>query len=138
MFQYGWYLRRIGLCMEHAANLRLQQSNLTVSQMHMLMMLSGEPGEMARLKELESRFHAAQSTVAGIAQRLEKKGLIESLAAPEDRRVKLVRLTDAGRALTETCHADIRQNNERLVSALNEEERGQLAVLLQKVYETVK
>jgi DNA-binding MarR family transcriptional regulator len=64
---------------------------------------------------------------------LEGMGLIERLPDPTDRRGRLVALTDKGRELVDTAVTDHLANEERLLSALNAEEREQLAGLLRKL-----
>jgi DNA-binding MarR family transcriptional regulator len=64
---------------------------------------------------------------------LEGMGLIERLPDPTDRRGRLVVLTDKGRELVDTAVTDHLANEERLLSALNAEEREQLAGLLRKL-----
>ena len=49
--------------------------------------------------ELAQRMHCDSSNITGIVDRLTERGLVERRAAERDRRVKLVALTDEGRAL---------------------------------------
>lgn len=135
---YGWYIKRIDNALGKEANHNLQSHNLTFQQSHALVMLSHAPERTLPLKELESRFGAAQSTVAGLVARLEKKGLVEALQSPEDRRIKLVRLTDEGEAMHQNCHQDVVNSENRLTALLTQSEKETLLVLLQKLYEAVK
>ena len=74
------------------------------------------------------------SNITGVVDRLEARGLIERQPHPDDRRVKLLALTRAGRAI----RADL---NERLFTtvtlfeALTPDEQRELAALLTKVLE---
>ncbi|HWW45953.1 MAG TPA: MarR family transcriptional regulator [Acidimicrobiia bacterium] len=74
------------------------------------------------------------SNITGVVDRLEARGLIERQPHPEDRRIKLLALTRAGRAI----RADL---NERLFTtvtlfeALTDAEQEQLAALLTKIVE---
>jgi DNA-binding MarR family transcriptional regulator len=65
--------------------------------------------------------------------RLEEMGLVERLPDPDDRRGRLVGLTDKGRALVDAAVVDHLENEERLLSALDADERDQLAGLLRKL-----
>jgi len=51
------------------------------------------------MRELAGELHCDPSNVTGIADRLEDRGLMSRDVRAEDRRVKLLSLTDAGRAL---------------------------------------
>lgn len=135
---YGWYIKRIGNALAKEAAHNMQSHALTMQQAHALVTLMRAPEGSMTLKELENQFCAAQSTVAGLVTRLEKKGLVEGYPDPEDRRVKRVRLTEAGKAMNQTCRQDVVNSEKRLVSLLSEEERAQLLSLLSKVYDAVK
>jgi DNA-binding MarR family transcriptional regulator len=65
--------------------------------------------------------------------RLEAMGLVERLPDPNDRRGRLVALTDRGRQLVDAAVVDHLQNEERLLGALDAGEREQLAGLLRKL-----
>ena len=135
---YGWFIKRIDNTLEKEANQNLQALNLTMQQNRVLILLAHAEDHTLSLKALEEHFGAAQSTVAGLVSRLEKKGLIEAVASPADRRVKLARLTEEGARI----HARSRQNvvdaEARLTANLSPEEREIFLSCLKKVYETVK
>lgn len=64
-----------------------------------------------------------QMTVSGIVSRLEKRGLIERFANPNDSRVKLARLTPAGRELVLSAKNVGRTVFESALAGLDEDER---------------
>lgn len=135
---YGWYIKRIDNALAKDANQNLQKVNLTMQQNRVLIQLARAEGCTLSLKELEEHFCAAQSTVAGLVSRLEKKGLIQALPDPTDRRVKLVRLTEDGLALHELSRQGVVETEKRLTALLSEEEKEQLLHCLKKVYEAVR
>ncbi len=135
---YGWYLKQISVHMSRDINRNLDQHNLTLSQSHLLMYLFHSEKQCASLKQLENHFGVAQSTMAGIAVRLENKGLILSFTDDHDRRIKHIQLTDAGRDVCQTCWDTILATEERVVSSLTEVERQVFLALLKKVYEAVR
>ena len=61
---------------------------------------------------------------------LEKRGLIERLPDPDDRRGTLVRLTEAGKALVDEAVVTHVELEHELLSGLTEEQRRELAMLL--------
>lgn len=135
---YGWFIKRIDNALEKEANGNLQALNLTMQQNRALILLAHAEGMTLSLKALEERFCAAQSTVAGLVSRLEKKGLVEALSDPSDRRVKLVRLTEEGVRLHEASRRMVVASEERLTALLSQEEKEALLTCLRKVYEAVK
>ena len=90
------------------------------------------------MKDLESAVQCAQSTMVGLVSRLEKKGLVTCFADERDRRIKHVRVTEAGSAQCERCLEQIREEEAMLSSGLNEEEQEQLMSLLARVYQVVR
>ena len=62
----------------------------------MMLGLLDEPQPMG---ELAKHMHCDNSNITGIVDRLTERGLVERRAAEGDRRVKLVALTDEGRAI---------------------------------------
>lgn len=135
---YGWYIKRIDNALEKEANQNLQDLNLTMQQNRVLILLAHAEKHTLSLKELEEFFCAAQSTVAGLVSRLEKKGLIEAVPDPADRRVKLARLTEEGVKLHAKSRQKVVDSEERLTALLSPEEKEQLLTCLKKVYEAVK
>lgn len=65
--------------------------------------------------------------------RLEEMGLVERLPDPNDRRGRLVALTERGRELVDAAVADHLENEQTLLGALGAGEREQLASLLRKL-----
>ena len=131
---YGLYIKKISDAMAKRANRSLQAHNLTLSQSLMLMTLADSEKQTHSLKELEAHFHVAQSTMAGLVARLERKGMLKTLSDPEDRRIKRVPLTQVGLKTSQACQEDIRQTEETLVAELNEEEKALLMDMLRRVY----
>ena len=73
----GQLIKQINTELEKNINNALRGDDLTVAQVSMLLMLYDMPDRKLSLKELESALCLAQSTVAGIASRLEQKGFLE-------------------------------------------------------------
>ena len=71
-----------------------QEFDLAPQQLYALKLL-GDPLSMG---ELAGRLACDSSNVTGITDRLEQRGLVERRGADWDRRVKLLVLTDDGRA----------------------------------------
>ena len=135
---YGWFIKRIDNALEKEANKNLQDLNLTMQQNRVLILLAHAEERTLSLKALEEHFGAAQSTVAGLVSRLEKKGLIQAVPDPADRRIKLVRLTEEGAALHAKGRQMVIDSEDRLTMHLSEEEREVFLRCLKKVYEAVK
>ncbi len=71
-------------------------------------------------------------TVTGLLQKLEEKKLLERVPHPEDRRSKLLVLTDHALALREELLALAESLEAQMTARLSAEERRLLATLLTK------
>ncbi|MDX3808047.1 MarR family winged helix-turn-helix transcriptional regulator [Bosea thiooxidans] len=83
--------------------------------------------------ELAQDMMISTSAMTNRLDRLQKRGLIERLADPEDRRALRVVLTETGFALAERIVVSHVATEERLVSALSPDERMELRRLLAKI-----
>lgn len=134
----GELMKRINDTLEKNANSELQSHGVTFTQMKMLLTLNMLDGGSATLKELEKYFGVAQSTAAGIAVRLEKKKLVTGFTDAEDKRIKHIHITDAGRELCRCAKKSMEESERRLFAGLTPEEQRQFIVLLKKIYDTME
>ena len=70
------------------------------------------------------------STIAGVVDRLEARGLMQRNTSPEDRRVRLLRLTDEGRALLDAIEPAMLRSQERILDPLPQVERAEFMRML--------
>jgi len=70
------------------------------------------------------------STVAGVVDRLEARGLMQRSASPEDRRVRLLSLTKPGQELLEAIEPDMLKAQERILAPLPKAERAEFMRML--------
>ena len=91
----------------------------------------------ARLPWLGRVLDLHRSSVAELVGRAERDGLVEGARDPADRRVRLVRLTAAGRAAAARSAAGWRALDDRLLKGLTAGERDELRRLLRKVARTL-
>ena len=72
---------------------------LNMAQAHLLKSIERPGG--APMSELAEALICDNSYITGLVDKLEDKGLVQRLASPDDRRVKLIALTEAGTAIRE-------------------------------------
>jgi MarR family 2-MHQ and catechol resistance regulon transcriptional repressor len=72
-------------------------------------------------------------SITSAVDRLEAKGLVERRAADDDRRARVVHLTQAGKKLITRVYAEHATDMERLASELSATERRTLINLLKKI-----
>jgi MarR family transcriptional regulator, organic hydroperoxide resistance regulator len=68
-----------------------------------------------------------------ILDRLEARGLLRRAPDPDDRRNRIVSLTDDGRALLAACRASIRNMESELLADLDPAERAALLATLERL-----
>lgn len=129
----GQLIREINTALEKNVNNVLRGDDLTVAQVYLLLELYQMQDRTLSLKELEQALGLAQSTVAGIAARLEQKGFLEYCGAPGDKRVKRVHMTAAGEICVLRARSRMADAERRMFSGLAEEEQTQLLDLLEHV-----
>jgi DNA-binding MarR family transcriptional regulator len=89
------------------------------------------------MKELEAALHVVQSTASGIASRLESKGMIESFGDPDNKKIKIVGITDKGKELCTDADAHMKEAEKYLLHELSATEREEFVRLLAKVSESL-
>lgn len=130
-------IKRIHHIMEQKGNLFLKDDDLTMSQAHVLLFLSHQPEHCASMKILEKNLFVAQSTSAGFVSRLEKKGFLQLLPDPNDKRVKLVQLTPNCQLFLEKMQGTIAEADRRILSAFTPEEQILFLQLLKKLENSI-
>lgn len=117
--------------------IRTDKIDITFQQMNVLRYLSENPGRTASLKEMEKNFGTAQATMAGLVVRLEEKGLVNTFHQEEDRRIKMVRLSEKGWKVLSERYQIKKKTEQKFISDLKPEEVVELNRLLDKLYGTV-
>jgi DNA-binding MarR family transcriptional regulator len=124
----GHYIRRL---QQIAVAIFLQETEalgVTPVQYAALQTVSGAPGIDQRT--LARSIGLDTSTIAGVIDRLESRGLLVRSASPQDRRVRLLTLTDAGRALVEQILPLMLRAQERMLEPLPAAERTEFMRML--------
>ncbi len=134
----GMMIKQIHDCLEKDTNNTLRAQDLTMAQVGALIELRSAEEKQMPLKELERRLHVAQSTAAGIVVRLEQKGFLESFGSPDDRRIKMVRITRKGEECCLDSDRGMEQAEQKLLHSLTQEEKTVFLDLLEKVCNGMK
>ncbi|MGN0378388.1 MAG: MarR family winged helix-turn-helix transcriptional regulator [Butyrivibrio sp.] len=134
----GLLLKQIHDSLEKQANNQLRPQGLTMMQVSVLMSLREAPEKQLSMKDIEHRFQVAQSTVAGIVSRLEKKGCVEAYADATDKRIKLVRITSIGEKCCAEAERYMYKAEKQLVEGFTEEEKAVFHKMLTRVVNNVK
>lgn len=104
---------------------------LTMVQMYTLCSL--QPGQALPMHSVSGVLICDASNVTGIVDRLLSQGLITREEKPEDRRVKMISLTDKGEELRRTIFSTFDDFVVPGFSELTEDEKAQLRSILLKI-----
>ena len=102
---------------------------LTPVQYAAMQAVANTPG--ADQRTLASTVGFDTSTIGGVIDRLEARGLIVRSASPDDRRVRLLTLTDSGRKLLAAAVPSMLQAQERMLAPLPKKDKAEFMRMLQ-------
>jgi DNA-binding MarR family transcriptional regulator len=86
-----------------ASSERLVRLGISMAQLHILYTLQRN-GEMP-MSRLADVLNVSVSNATGLIDRIEERGFVERTRVPEDRRIVMIRVTDAGRRMLEEVDA---------------------------------
>jgi DNA-binding MarR family transcriptional regulator len=101
---------------------------VTPVQFAALAELARQPG--ADQRTLARRIGFDTSTIGGVIDRLEARGLVQRSLSPGDRRVRLLRLTAAGQALLAEVLPPMQRAQQRMLAPLAPAERPEFMRML--------
>ncbi|WP_280246976.1 MarR family winged helix-turn-helix transcriptional regulator [Nocardia abscessus] len=99
----------------------LERHELSMWGYSVLLGLGAEP--VYTQAALAKAIGADKTRIIGVLDELQRRGLITREADPTDRRVNLVSITEAGRALRDRAQRDIQAGEDRLLERLPEPDR---------------
>lgn len=126
-------IKKTALVVEKLSNHVLSPCELTHTQYKILIMLFQNKEKQIRQADIETHFSMTNPSVTGIIQNLEKKGLLERVQNPDDKRSKLLKLTAQAISLEKELYALGESIEMQVTKNLTPEESKQLIVLLKKV-----
>ena len=129
--QPGYYIRRLQQIAVAIFLEETQAHGITPVQYAALYAAMQQPGLDQRT--LASSIGFDTSTIGGVIDRLEKRGLIERQASPTDRRVRLLQVTPEGEALLGEVIPAMLKAQKRILAPLPAAVRPQFLAMLKTV-----
>lgn len=129
----GW-AARLAKC---AMDARVSSYDVTPAQTRALMYLHHHGGQVPQ-QELTEYLRAKPSTVGGILDRLEEKGLVQRSVSGADARRRLITLTDKGRRQQARFAESFLAIEEATVRGFSPEERALLLQFLDRIISNLK
>lgn len=115
------------------ANRILSEYDLTASQYRILKFLYSQETKSSRVVDIERECAITHPTALGLLDNLEKKGFILKIVNPKDARSKLLSLTEKTKNMHDELETAGNKIEDLMTENLSDEERKQLAKLLQKL-----
>lgn len=105
-----------------------RDAGMTHFEFAVLSFLRFSPDQTLRMTELAAGTNATLPRLSHVVTRLERRGVVERMPCPEDRRATNVRLTDAGRReLVRATPGHIALVRRAVIDSLSREQLAQLA-----------
>ena len=131
-----YLLNRISHRYYQTIHAELRSVGLTLVQLRTIVVLAAF--DELTVKELCVHAMVKQPTMSRALDRMEKEGLVVRSNSTNDRRVRFIRLTEAGRRVFEQVWPVMDRAHDFLFRALSEREREELARMLSKVLEQIR
>ena len=111
----------------------LGEHGLSQGRFLTLIVMNRTPNKAISPSVLAEKVGVKRATMTGLLDGLERQGLVERIAHPQDRRKLDIRLTKKGRQLLDQMLPGYYDQIEKLMENLSENERQSLGLLLGKV-----
>lgn len=131
-------VKKTALIFDKLSNQLLTPYDLTGSQFKIMMVLYHAPAGSVRQADVEAKFSMTNPTVTGLVQKLEAKDLVKRRPHPEDRRSKVLVLTDRAIGMKEELLALADDLEQQMTRKLSDDECDQLSKLLIKMLKNEK
>lgn len=118
--RFGYLIHDVSRLRRTVFDRWLSPSGITRSQWWVLAFLSREDGMPQT--HLADQLDVGKVALGALIDRLEASGFVRRVASTTDRRVKLVYLTDDGRAILRTVRSNSRDFNRRILDGISPEE----------------
>ncbi|MGN1140451.1 MAG: MarR family winged helix-turn-helix transcriptional regulator [Oliverpabstia sp.] len=125
----GYLIKNINDKLKVKADADLKGYNLTLAQSRVLAFLNSTGGQ-ATQKEIEIFLEVSHPTVVGIVSRMEQNGHLITWMDENDKRNKIVKLTQQARNMSVYMEQNIRANEEKMLTSLSEEDTDNLKRML--------
>ena len=136
-FRFGREVQNLANRFRRLGDENLQKEGITISQLRVIAYVSRYGDTPVYQKELEEHFGIRRSSVTGLLQNLEKSGLLVRVGTEKDARVKIVSLTEKGRALDEKLKSYIHGLESEMMKGFSAEEKDVLRGFLLRMLENL-
>lgn len=123
-------LAQTAFVLTSALNRIAADNDLSITQLRLMGTLRGRSPQM---KQLADHLGLEKSTLSGLIDRAERKGVVQRRPSESDRRVVEVTLTPEGESAARRIEAEVRLAIEPIIRRLDPDDRAALRILLERV-----
>ncbi|KGX84021.1 MarR family winged helix-turn-helix transcriptional regulator [Pontibacillus marinus] len=132
----GYHINVVSHFIQNTYNQKLAEYDISMSQAKVLFFLA-DKGEQAQ-SVLQQRLYIKGSSMNGLIESLEKKELIQKRQSDEDRRTKLIQISEQGQELEKKLWVVIDHIEQELLTGFNQEEQQVIISWLKRMRENVQ
>ena len=134
-----WFrmLSNTALIEHELRTLFVNEFNVTLPQFDLMAALH-HAGGSEKMSALSKWMKVSNGNITGVVDRLEREGLVERQSLPEDRRVKIISLTEAGAEVFGRMAGRHKEWISNLLEEINEDSLEQLHLQLVQLSKTIK
>lgn len=125
----GYLLKQITDKIKVAADASFKEKNLTLAQVRVLEFVMRKGGNTTQ-KSIENYLEVSHPTVVGIVSRMEKSGYLICYFDKEDKRNKIVEITEQAVLISHELEEERIAQEEKLLKGLTEEDIKKLYYML--------
>ena len=103
-------------------NYEMKELDLTKTQTDLIRFIHGNPGKNITQKDIEEGLKLKNPTITGVITRMEEKGFVKTMTDLDDKRCKLICLTEKAYKIENILKIHLESMNNKLIKGLNEEQ----------------
>ena len=134
----GKYIKIINNMLDSKANRDFRKWDLTCSQHAIIAYLFDHKSVETTQRDLEETFSLKNPTVTGLLNLLEKKGMIQRVTNPKDRRSNIIKLTDKSLALEKQLTASRKMAEDAILKGFTPDEKQQLESFMRRLMDNIQ
>ena len=134
----GKFVKIINNMLDSKVNRDFRKWDLTCSQHAIIAYLFDNQSVETTQRDLEETFSLKNPTVTGLLNLLEKKGMIQRVTNPKDRRSNIIKLTDKSLALEKQLTASRKRAEEAILEGFTPDEKQQLESFMRRLMDNIQ
>ena len=134
----GKFVKIINNMLDSKANRDFRKWDLTCSQHAIIAYLFDHKSVETTQRDLEETFSLKNPTVTGLLNLLEKKGMIQRVTNPKDRRSNIIKLTEKSLALEKQLTASRKMAEEAILKGFTPDEKQQLESFMRRLMDNIQ